>query len=58
MRVKHVLDVFQVAKVEPPVCVPPPEVDTYTTLDGILTRMFPSQDRSLSDFQFVLGRLE
>ncbi|KAH6952551.1 hypothetical protein BKA56DRAFT_682024 [Ilyonectria sp. MPI-CAGE-AT-0026] len=58
IRMRHVLDVFQVAKVEPPACVPPPQVDAHTTLDGILTRMFPSKGSNLSEFQFVLGRHE
>ncbi|KAH7142839.1 hypothetical protein B0J13DRAFT_503199 [Dactylonectria estremocensis] len=58
LRVRHVLDVFQVATIEPPTCVSPPEVDSHTNLDGILKRMFRSGDSGMTDFQLALSRMK
>ncbi|KAL6409939.1 uncharacterized protein AUP68_06345 [Ilyonectria robusta] len=58
LRVRHVFDVFQVTTVEPPACVPPPEADSHTTLDGIFKRIFQSRDSNLPAFQFGLSRLK
>ena len=44
VRRKDLLDTIQVDVIEAPICVPPPEVDSHTTLDGILRRMSNSKN--------------
>lgn len=57
-RVKHLLDVFEVAPVDSLRCVAPPEVDNHTTIHGILTRMGKPEDARIGELKSALSFLE
>lgn len=44
-QLEDLLDVFTVAAVPRPACVPRPQADGHTTLDGVLKRMMQPQDQ-------------
>ncbi|KAH6871821.1 hypothetical protein B0T10DRAFT_590604 [Thelonectria olida] len=57
MRMGHILDVHEVTAVEQPICETAPGIDSHTTLDGLLTRMFKDGDKNLPDTQLCISRL-
>ncbi|KAF5655187.1 hypothetical protein FCIRC_13919 [Fusarium circinatum] len=58
LRVREVLDVFQVSEIHAPLCVQPPEIDSHTNLDSILGRMIPKEDEEFSYLQKDLSRFK
>ena len=58
LRVREVLDVFQVSEVQAPLGVQPPEIDSHTNLDSILGRMIPNKDEESSHLQKDLSRFK
>ncbi|CAM1501441.1 Fc.00g034250.m01.CDS01 [Cosmosporella sp. VM-42] len=57
MRLKHILDVYDVSMIEPPICVPAPVTDSHTTLEGILKRMLKPGDPRLPELKWRLSQL-
>lgn len=57
-RLGALLDVFEVAAVERPTSVTQPQADGHTNLDGVLKRLFGSNNSNLPRFSEYLRNLE
>ncbi|KPM43992.1 hypothetical protein AK830_g2509 [Neonectria ditissima] len=56
-RLHPLLDEYRVDTVQLPVCVPPPEADSQTSLNGILKRMLPAGDKRVGDYESYLAQM-
>ncbi|KAF7550071.1 hypothetical protein G7Z17_g5982 [Cylindrodendrum hubeiense] len=57
-RLGRLLEDSKVDSVAPPVCVPSPEADSQTTLEGILTRILPAGDKRHGEYLAYLSRMD